>query len=236
VFELDQVVPWGRSFKEYVRMFALSDEDLGRTILGCGDGPASFNAEATQRGHRVVSCDPLYRFGKHEIEQRIAAIYDLVMEQARRNAGDFVWGEGIRDLDELGAVRTAAMRAFVGDYDFGRHDGRYVDAALPVLPFPRRSFDLALCSHFLFLYSEHLDESFHREALLEMLRVAAEVRVFPLLSLGGARSPFVDGCVTSLAAAGYRVTIEAVPYEFQRGGNQMMRLQAEHLARVPVSR
>ena len=117
MFELDQVVPWGRSFNEYVRMFALSDEDLGRTILGCGDGPASFNAGATQRGHRVVSCDPLYRFGKQDIEQRIAAIYEQVMDQARRNADDFVWGQGIRDLDELGTVRTAAMQSFLADYD-----------------------------------------------------------------------------------------------------------------------
>lgn len=235
MFELDQVVPWGRSFNEYVRMFALSDEDLGRTILGCGDGPASFNAEATPRGHRVVSCDPLYRFGKEDIEQRIAAIYDLVMDQARRNADDFVWGQGIRDVDELGAVRTAAMQTFVADYDRGKRDGRYINASLPALPFANSSFDLALCSHFLFLYSEHLDESFHHEALLEMLRVAAEVRIFPLLALGGARSPFVDGCVTRLLAPGYRVTIEAVPYEFQRGGNEMMRVRpAGAVSAMPV--
>jgi hypothetical protein len=45
-FTLDQVVPWGRSFDEYRRMFALSDDDLGLRILGCADGPASFNGEA----------------------------------------------------------------------------------------------------------------------------------------------------------------------------------------------
>ena len=224
MYTLDQIVPWGRSFDEYVRMFALSGEDLGRTILGCGDGPAGFNARATQRGHHVVSCDPLYRFGKQDIEQRIAAIYDQVIDQARKNADDFVWGQGIRDLDELGAVRTAAMQAFLADYERGTRDGRYLDASLPSLPFANSSFDLALCSHFLFLYSGHLDESFHHAALLEMLRVAAEVRVFPLLTLGGTRSPFVDGCAARLAAAGCRVTIERVPYEFQRGGNEMMRL------------
>jgi hypothetical protein len=43
-FTLDSVVPWGRSFDEYVAMFALSEEDLGRRVLGCADGPASFNA------------------------------------------------------------------------------------------------------------------------------------------------------------------------------------------------
>jgi hypothetical protein len=55
--KLNEVIPWGRSFDEYRRMFALSGDDLAGTILGCGDGPASFNAEATALGHRVVSCD-----------------------------------------------------------------------------------------------------------------------------------------------------------------------------------
>jgi len=34
MFTLDQVVPWGRSFDEYVRMLALSDVDLQKTMLG----------------------------------------------------------------------------------------------------------------------------------------------------------------------------------------------------------
>jgi hypothetical protein len=55
MFTLDQVVPWGRSFAEYRRMFALTDAELGLRIIGCGDGPASFNAEATRRGTAVVS-------------------------------------------------------------------------------------------------------------------------------------------------------------------------------------
>jgi hypothetical protein len=54
-FTLNQVVPWGRSFEEYVAMFALTDVDLGGRILGCGDGPASFNAVLTSRGGRIVS-------------------------------------------------------------------------------------------------------------------------------------------------------------------------------------
>src|SRR5215471_7275287 len=57
VLTLDRVVPWGRSFDEYCRMFALEEPDLARRILGCGDGPASFNAVATRRGLTVTSCD-----------------------------------------------------------------------------------------------------------------------------------------------------------------------------------
>jgi hypothetical protein len=47
MFTLERVVPWGRSFDEYRRMFVLSSDDLRLRILGCADGPASFNAEAT---------------------------------------------------------------------------------------------------------------------------------------------------------------------------------------------
>jgi hypothetical protein len=41
-------------------MFALSDADLRGRVLGCADGPASFNAEATRRGTSIISADPLY--------------------------------------------------------------------------------------------------------------------------------------------------------------------------------
>ena len=225
MFTLDQVVPWGRSFDEYVRMFALTDTDLASRILGCADGPAGFNAEATRRGARVVSCDPIYRFDASELESRIAATYDEVLEQTRRNAEEFVWEGPIGSVDELGRVRMEAMQDFLRDYGPGEHARRYVEATLPSLPFPERSFDLALCSHFLFLYSSHLDEDFHREAIRELCRVAEEVRVFPLLALGGEPSPFVEPCAAELRVAGYDVAIERVPYEFQKGGHRMMRVR-----------
>src|SRR5262249_40744352 len=188
MFTLDQVVPWGRSFEEYRCMFALSQADLQLRILGCADGPASFNAEATRRGTQVVSCDPLYRLESTQIRDRIAETCDQVLEQTRRNLQEFVW-ETIRSVDELSRLRMGAMQAFLDDYESGKQQGRYIDAELPTLPFPDRSFDLALCSHFLFLYTGHLPEAFHRTAILELCRVAQEVRVFPLLDLGGRVSP-----------------------------------------------
>ncbi|MDJ0701861.1 MAG: hypothetical protein QNJ46_01160 [Leptolyngbyaceae cyanobacterium MO_188.B28] len=53
--KLEKVVPFGRSLDEYMKMFALSPTDLGNRILGVGDGPASFNAEATQMGGNIIS-------------------------------------------------------------------------------------------------------------------------------------------------------------------------------------
>ncbi len=48
--KLSVVVPWTRSFNEYRDMFALAEVDLEKRIVGCGDGPASFNAELSARG------------------------------------------------------------------------------------------------------------------------------------------------------------------------------------------
>lgn len=224
MFTLETVVPWGRSYDEYRRMFALSDADLARRILGCADGPASFNAEATRLSRQVVSCDPLYRCSVDQIRTRIADTRDHILDQTRRNAHEFVW-DTMKSVDNLGRVRMQAMDAFLDDYDPGKAQARYIDAELPTLPFEDRAFDLALCSHFLFLYEEQLDEEFHRRSALELCRVAAEVRVFPLLAMGGAVSRHVDAVVDAARAAGHEASIETVPYEFQRNGNQMLRLR-----------
>lgn len=224
MFTLEKVVPWGRSFEEYGAMFLLTEAELDGRILGCGDGPAGFNAEATRRGVKVVSCDPIYTLSKAEIEARIAATYDQVIDQIRQNQTEFVW-DVIRSVEELGEVRMAAMQAFLEDYPAGLTEGRYVNAALPTLPFSDDDFDLALCSHLLFLYSRQLDEAFHSSSLLELCRVAKEVRVFPLLALGGEISSHLEGSVEMLRAAGYQVSIQHVNYEFQRGACDMLRIQ-----------
>ena len=224
MFTLDQVVPWGRSFDEYRRMFALTDADLERTIVDCGAGPASFNVHATRSGTRVVSCDPLYRWNADAIQQRIVATYDTILEQTRRNRDDFVW-DAIASVDDLGRVRMAAMNDFLGDYVSGKSEDRYIEASLPSLPFGDDSFELALCSHLLFLYTTQLSEGFHRPAIREMCRVAAEVRIFPLVELGGTPSPYVDETVGEFREHGFSVSIEDVPYEFRRGAKQMMRLR-----------
>lgn len=223
MFTLDKIVPWGRSFDEYCRMFSLSDTDLVGRIIGCADGPASFNAEATQRGTRVVSCDPIYALSASEIRGRIAATSRDIIEQTRQNQHEFVW-TSITSPEELLDVRMQAMERFLNDYDVGKTEGRYLTAELPLLPFDDRAFDLAVCSHFLFLYSQQLGESFHHAAIRELCRVAREVRIFPLLALGAIGSSHVSPIANSFRQLGYSVSIERVSYEFQRGANKMMRI------------
>jgi hypothetical protein len=225
--KLSEVIPWGRSFQEYCRMFALLAGDLAGTILGCGDGPASFNAEATEFGHRVLSCDPIYTFAATEIERRVKECYGTVISQVKHNLDRYLWDQ-FRDPDHLGLCRIDAMQHFLADFEKGKQQGRYVVASLPQLPFPDGQFSLALVSHLLFLYSEQLHLGFHVAAFEELLRVANEVRVFPVLGLDCKLSPHLGPGRDHLQRAGFEVEVVAVEYEFQKAddhaGNRMMRI------------
>ena len=234
-FTLNSVVPWGRSFAEYVAMFALSADDLRKRILGCGDGPASFNAALTKQGGRVMSVDPLYRFMTDDIRKRIEETSAEVIDQTRKNIHEFTW-TSIRTVDDLARVRMTAMEEFLSDYAPGVQEGRYADGELPNLPFSDGEFDLAVCSHLLFLYSEQLSEVFHVASIREMCRVASEVRVFPLLELGARTSRHLEAVTAGLNAEGYAVTIIPVAYEFQRGGNQMMKIRRVEQSGAPLPR
>src|SRR5712692_2846829 len=99
-------------------MFALSENDLHGTILGCGDGPASFNAELTARGGRVISFDPIYTLPAAEITRRVEQTYDPIIDQVKRNPDAYVWDE-FQDPDGLGEHRLATMLRFLADYESG---------------------------------------------------------------------------------------------------------------------
>lgn len=218
-FTLDKVVPC--SYDEYVSMFNFAQTDPELRILGCGDGPAGFNATLTERGGNVISVDPIYIYGMEQIKARITETYPTVMSQLRKKQDDYVW-ETIASPEQLGSLRMGAMETFLDDYDAGKRERRYIAGELPSLPFQSQAFDIALSSHFLLLYSSHPSAEFHLQSLLEMLQVSHEVRVFPLLTLDGAPSPHLHFLCEHLAKRGFIAEARRVPYEFQHGGNEML--------------
>lgn len=223
-FKLENVVPWGRSMEEYVRMFDLSPDDLKLKILDCGGGPASFNCEMNRQGYKVVSCDPIYQFSADEIAQRIRDTCQKIIDGVRVTYDSFVW-QDIQSPEHLGEVRMAAMKKFIEDFPVGIREGRYLTDELPVLSFNQSQFDLVLCSHLLFTYSDQLSIDFHLASIVEMCRVAKEVRIFPLLvHFSGQTSPLLEPIINNLQELGYKVEIKQVPYEFQKGGNQLLRV------------
>jgi hypothetical protein len=222
---LDKIYPWGREFAEYVKLFALDEDDLRKNILGCGDGPAAFNSTLTQRGGNVVSIDPLYRFTVDEISKRIEESCDVVISRMMQSLNEFVWTT-IPSPEELVRIRKRAMRDFISDYSEGKKEGRYIAEELPSLSFNDGTFGLALCSHLLFYYADHLNTDFHMRSLRELCRVAPEVRVFPIIELGSThRSRHFDAIVSNLLNEGYECEIVAVSYEVLKGGHEMLRVR-----------
>lgn len=208
-------------------MFSLRAVDLAaKRILGCADGPAAFNSVLTARGGRIVSVDPLYGFSETEIRSRVSVAREQIVANTTRNSAAYHWNE-IPSVDAMVALRMHAMDAFLRDFESGRAEGRYVSCGLPELPFPDDSFDLVLCSHFLFLYSPVLTLEFHLTAIREMLRVGKEARIFPLLDFNGAPSPHVVQIQETLHAAGYACELRRVPYEFLRGAHTMLVIRSE---------
>lgn len=196
-------------------MFALSEDDLNGSILDCAAGPSSFNAEMHARGKHVVSIDPIYRFSPDEIRSRVQAVCQTMIEQVRQQPNQFVW-DCIRSPQHLGEIRLAAMERFIKDFEAAKAD-RYFDLSLPDLP--AMQFDLALSSHFLFLYSDKLDVQFHLSAIIAMLSVAPEIRIFPVTDLAGETSPHLNA-----VRKAFDTELVRVPYEFLRGANQMLRI------------
>lgn len=211
-----------RSFDEYRAMFALADGDLSGSVLDCPGGASSFTAHANRAGASAIAADPAYARPRHSLAALSLAEVERGSAHTMAGADRYAW-----DFygDPSGHARVRRTSAEVFSRDLIAHPARYVPAALPRLPFPDGWFDLVLSSHFLFTYADRLDLEFHRAALRELHRVArGEVRVFPLLEQGGRPVPALLSGL--LATLGIPYQVRRVDYEFQRGGNEMLVLNA----------
>lgn len=119
--------------------------------------------------------------------------------------------------------RQNALNAFEKDYD----SKKYFNYKLPKLKFKDRSFDIVLSSHLLFVYDDRFSYEFHYDSIKELLRVAKEVRIFPLINFQNSRvereenfSAYVYKIIDDLKE--YSVEIQEVDFEFQPRGNHQM--------------
>ena len=217
------VPPWGRNATEYEAFFALSDVAVSARVLDCGSGPASFAAEWSGLGHFVVAVDPVYQRAGEEIAAEFEPTAQRMLEGTRKAYDRFIWTH-YKSPEDVVERRRETLQGFLADYQSPYRVGRYVAARLTDLPFSSGAFDLVLCAHLLFLYSNEFSLDLHVASLREMLRVGREVRVFPLLDMQGERSKHLDAIVREFETTA-RVEIVEVPFEFRRGDRFMLRAQ-----------
>ena len=223
-FELGGIVPWGRRLSEYQAFFALDELASGSPILDAGGGPSSFAAEARKAGVHVVAADPIYALRGDDIRHRFDEAADAMRAGMRRASYRFNWRH-YGSEEAVHKLRRQALELFLEDFEDGKAEGRYVSASLPSLPFEDGTFRLALVSHLLFLYGDDLDFGFHLASIRELLRVAEEVRIFPLVNLDGLPSSHLPGVMNALRREGAGAELVRVPFEFQKGATRMLRVR-----------
>lgn len=222
---LDRVVFYGRTLQEYQLIFSFDHDDYaGLKILDCPAGASSFTAEARHLGVDAVAADPM--FGKPAIELSRKGQEDIghVMDGVSKSPGLFNWSF-YPTPEVLRSYRMTALRRFSHDYATPGSSEMYVNAALPSLPFDDGSFDIVLSGHFLFTYSDMFDHDFHLKSLMELVRVSrCEARVYPVVGRDGCKPEFFDALLSSLAKNGVKSELIPSRFEFQKSGNQILRL------------
>lgn len=228
-----EVLFYGRTFQEYVKMFALELSDWqGCKLLDCPAGPASFIEEASEQGIDIVGCDPMYT---DELAQILIESGISDIEQVIQNCEQYPQLLSQKFYDSLEVMQeyaTKALKIFARSYVVGKEKNRYIQASLPNLPFDNQSFDLVLSGNFLFIYSklynknlEHLDYQFHRQAILELLRISKrEVRIFPIPCIEGRVNKYASQLLADLEVEGVVAQTIPVEYEVFQGQNLMWRL------------
>jgi hypothetical protein len=214
-----------RSFEEYRSMFSLSEEDLRLRILDCPGGGSSFTATVNTAGGDATAIDPVYALPPVEVAEMVAAEVARGSAWAIANIDRYRW-DFYGDPTGHRRVRTESASSFGAD--IVANPARYQSGALPDLPFLDDAFDLVLCSHLLFTYSDRLDRDFHLLAIVEMARVGEQVRIFPLVHQSGSgEHELVADLTGMLPAHGLRARRVPVAYEFQRGADEMLVISAE---------
>lgn len=224
--DLDRIIFIGRTFDEYISLFNLNEDQIKQfKILDCPAGACSFTAKSNQLGGDVTAVDIAYYYPVNQLQEK--GLIDLEhgstsVEMARDN---YVW-DYFKTSDELKKTRLQALLDCTDDMSL--HPERYVAATLPVLPFQDNEFEMTLSAHFLFMYSDRLDITFHKSTILELMRVTSkEIRIFPLVNQASEASEYLDEIYDFIIKANWKYEIHDVSYEFQRNANQFLRIYRE---------
>ena len=223
--QLDRVVLLGRTFEEYRKYFLLEPEEWrGKKVLDVAGGVSSFCAEANDDGMIVKSVDPIYSKTPEEIARQSGPDLDKVIAGVR-GLPTYRW-TAYRDPEHVRELRERAVKRFLED--FSLRPERYRVGALPELPFDDGEFDLTLVSYLLFAYEEHFSYEFHRDAVMELMRVTSinggEVRIYPTVTFEAEPSAYVARLMEDPECARIRLEIVETDFEFLVGSNRFLRI------------
>src|SRR5206468_3399002 len=120
--------------------------------------------------------------------------------------------------------RQRAYSTFLSDYT--THPDRYIAGELPTLPFADGEFDVTLVSYFLFAYQERLTYEFHRESVLEIMRVTrGEARIYPTVTFEAQPSEFIARLRSDPALQTFVFAEIKTDFEFLVNSNSFLKVR-----------
>lgn len=206
-----------RAFEEYQSMFMLEDSMLAKgKILDIAAGASSFTAECIARGYDAIACDPLYKLSDEHIYEFGKQQLSIASEKLSSKKDAFIW-QYYKDIEGHDVIREHSLEKFIASYRSDLDKEIYVNAMLPDLPFEDNIFSCIVCNHFLFLYQEQFDYSFHLAAIKEMIRITKEggiILIYPLVGFKDELYPQLDVLQQELTELGVDVSIRSTEFRF----------------------
>ncbi len=218
-------VLWGHHLTEYVDMFDLGADIVDKKVLEFASGPTAVNKELTAKSGHIKSCDPWFSADFKKMQHQFSVHLDQQLERMQTYPERF-------NFDKYGgcetfiAKRQQGISEFLNDYLKGYEQGRYLGVQDFHLPFPNSSFDIALCSNYLFADLLSQDLAFHLKWIKELARVAHEVCIYPLTENDGQISQWLGPVLLQLQQEGFLVVIQEVPFRLLPNSKAMLKLSS----------
>ncbi len=219
---------WGFHIDEYQSMFDLSDKQMRSNILEYGCAATAVNSQLAQSGHHnIISLDPWFGLDCTTLEKKINLNFEQKYIEIIRQKNNLD-ALNTTELDTLLNYRRAGIKCFLQDYDRGCAEKRYVECVDIATNFVNNQFNHAVSSHFFFDHSGAIKQAVER--ICELVRVANEVRIFPLNDLNGTPSPGLAPVLLGLQQLNYGIEIRHVPSQLCAQGNAMLRVWSQTCA------
>jgi hypothetical protein len=209
---------WIHNSNDYFTMFNLKPEDFHGPVLDCPGGFSTFNKSMHEQDSAVVSVDSMYNLSALDMSKHIELVIEGLADQLESHKKRIHYPNSQVPEDIIKVWRGYADE-FLGDYSNGKAEDRYLSSDLKILPFENHQFNLALCPHLLFRNAQD-----PLPLLKEFLRVAVEVRLYPLLDKNGEVIDTLGPSMLWMQEENLGVEVREIPYRMQQGSNAMLRI------------
>ncbi len=186
----------------YKSSFSLSEKELQINILEIPDVYSSFNAELTEKGGDVISFYKLFDLSSTEL----AGLFSKEIINIVKNIEE-VFSDEPEVQNKLTKKNEKILTKFLAAYKDEYSKARYVGGDILCLPFNDQEFGLALCCNSLFRTNDSFNFDRDLKIIIELLRVANKVKIFPLNKQRFVPCEYLGRIMLYFQQAGHRIEI-----------------------------